>query len=134
MTAQDPIQHRERRARRTTTVRRGVVAAGTVGALGAAVAVGVTTHTGGGTSPTADQDRQGVAPRQGDRVQAQRARTESDDRESDDGESDDRVAPRPATPHRAPARTQNQAPATGNGGQLASPGGSAPSQGQSGGS
>jgi hypothetical protein len=41
--------HRDEQLRRTRSVRRGVVAAGTTGALGAAIAIGVTTQASGTT-------------------------------------------------------------------------------------
>jgi hypothetical protein len=49
MTTTGEDNQRDEQLRRTRSVRRGVVAAGTTGALGAAIAIGVTTQASGTT-------------------------------------------------------------------------------------
>ena len=104
----DESNERSEQLRRTRSVRRGVVAAGATGALGAAIAIGTTIHASGATEPgTTDSgttDRQGL------------------EQGYDDGFDQGEVTQPPQT---------GQQPQSG---QLAAPGGNGPAQGRSGGS
>jgi hypothetical protein len=125
----DPMNGRDResQARRTAAARRGLVAAGTVGALGAALTIGVTQTIASNDSGTEDQSTvpQQDAP-QDTQQDAQRAHQpavhERDDEEGDEGSDDQQLqqVPNPQPPQ--------------NGGQLAVPGNGGAPQGQSSGS
>jgi hypothetical protein len=110
---------RDRQVRRTLTARRGVIAAGTLGAVGAAVAVGVTTQT---ADAGGDDDDQTGSVTQPARQDAQQDQTEGQSQDQSQQQSQDS------------SRQQSQARPAPSDGQLAAPGGSGPPQGGSGGS
>lgn len=61
MTTARGSTEREDQVRRTRRVRRGVVAAGTTGAIGAAIAIGATTQATG-SADTGTPDREQIVP------------------------------------------------------------------------
>jgi hypothetical protein len=66
-----PGEHRDSQLRRCRIVRLGVVAAGTTGALGAAVAIGASLHTAGAATPTVPDDQGSDQARQRQQPQGQ---------------------------------------------------------------
>ena len=115
MTDPHPESALQHQIRRTARARRGVVAAGAVGALGTAIAIGVTTQASG-TTDTTQEDGSGGQPRgwTDDRGESGDLAQEEHEHEDDDGD-------------------QQFDQSTPDGGQLAVPGGGAP-QAHSGGS
>ncbi len=115
-------QERENQERRTATVRRGLVAAGTVGALGAALTIGVTQTIASNRGGAEDQS---TVPQQETQQETQQAHQPAvherdDDEGSDDGQQQQQQVPNPQPPQGS--------------GQLAVPGNGGPPQGQSSGS
>ena len=113
---------REKQLRRSTSAQRGLVAIGTVGALGAAVAIGVS-QASRSTGGSADQQNG---------TTSQQAQTQQPGERDDDGGSSDDDGGFSDDEGRQPRFQDNQSQQSG--GQLAVPGNGGPAQGQSHGS
>ena len=115
MTDWNPDSGRQQQVRRTARARRGVVAVGAVGALGTAIAIGVTTQASG-TTDTTQGDGSGGQPRGWTDDRGESGDLAQEEHEHEDDDED-----------------QQLDQSTPDGGQLAVPGGGAP-QAHSGGS
>lgn len=118
MSEQDQSHGREPQIRRTTAARRGVMAAGAAGAIGAAVVLGVSTHTTAADSqPTLKQGGQQQRDLVPQDEQYQGGDTDDDEVPDDEGEGRDDLGEHSQQPPAAPQ------------GQLTGPGTGGPAQG-----
>lgn len=104
------------------------MAAGTVGAVGAAIAIGLTTHTGGATASTGNDDDQAQFAPQGTQQDSRPIIRPSRGDGEDDGDEESEDGSRSTQ-----GFAQNQQPKVAPNGQLATPGGGgSPQAGSSG--